>query len=60
MTEPTRENFMESLRSISGFEAPFLLEGGVIDTTNENLPAMSGVVVQEFNGSGFTSIGSLD
>ncbi len=60
MTEPTRENFMESLRSISGFEAPFLLEGGVIDTTNENLPAMSGVVVQEFNGSGFTSVGSLD
>jgi len=50
---------MEALRSISGFEAPFLLPGGVIDTTVDGLPAMNGVVVLKFNGQGFSPAESL-
>jgi branched-chain amino acid transport system substrate-binding protein len=53
MTEPTRENFMESLMSISDFAAPGLLPGDVIDTTVEGRPAMGEVAVMRFNGSGF-------
>ncbi|MDX2376790.1 ABC transporter substrate-binding protein [Microbacterium sp. LRZ72] len=56
MEEPTRESFMTALRSVQDFEAPFLLEGGVIDTTIEDRPAMSEVVVQEFDGTGFTPV----
>lgn len=59
MEQPTRESFMEALRSISGFEAPFLLPGGVIDTTVDGLPAMNGVVVLKFNGQGFSPAESL-
>ncbi|MDQ1130877.1 ABC transporter substrate-binding protein [Microbacterium sp. SORGH_AS_0888] len=53
MTEPNRDGFMTALRSISGFEAPFLLPGSTIDTTNSDLPAMSGVVIQKFTGNGY-------
>lgn len=53
MTEPTRENFMESLMSISDFAAPGLVPGDVIDTTVEDRPAMGEVAVMRFNGSGF-------
>ena len=60
MTEPTRASFMKALRSISGFEAPFLLPGGTIDTTKDRLPAMSDVVVQQFNGTGFTLVEKID
>ncbi|KAA9134950.1 ABC transporter substrate-binding protein [Microbacterium caowuchunii] len=59
MTEPTRENFMEALRSVSGFSAPFLLDGGLIDATHEDRPAMSDVVVMEFNGAGFGPADSI-
>ncbi|WOQ69971.1 ABC transporter substrate-binding protein [Microbacterium limosum] len=57
MTEPTRESFMDALRSISDFPAPFLLDGGAIDTTQEDRPAMRDVVVQEYTGTGFTPVG---
>ncbi|CDK01163.1 putative Amino acid-binding protein [Microbacterium sp. C448] len=60
MEEPTRESFMEALRSISDYSAPFLLDGGVIDTTTDDRPAMSTVVVQMYNGAGFTIVDALD
>lgn len=53
MEEPTRESFMTALRSISGFEAPLLLEGGAIDTTIDGLPAMNHVAIQRYDGSRF-------
>lgn len=59
MTEPTRENFMESLRSIEGFKAPFLVADSTINTTDPMLPAMSGIIVQQYNGAGFTPVDSL-
>jgi ABC-type branched-subunit amino acid transport system substrate-binding protein len=55
MTEPTRENFMETLRSIEDFEAPFMLEGTAVNTTEDGLPAVSTVVVQKFNGKGYAT-----
>lgn len=60
MEEPTRESFMDALLSISGFEAPGLLPGGVIDTTVEGRAAMSEVAVQRFNGTGFDLVESLN
>ena len=60
MTEPTRASFMKALRSISGYKAPFLLPGGTIDTTKDGLPAMNDVVVQQFNGTGFIPVESID
>ncbi len=59
MEEPTRDSFMEALRSINGFEAPFLLPGGTINTTVDGLPAMGGLIVQQFNGTGFTPVETL-
>jgi hypothetical protein len=59
MEEPTRESFREALLSIEGFEAPFLLPGGKIDTTKDGRPAMSDVNVMAFNGTGFTPVDSL-
>lgn len=59
MTEPTRENFMDALLSIEGFQAPFLIGDAVIDTTQGNLPAMSGNIVQQYNGTGYDPVESL-
>ncbi|MCX6502875.1 MAG: ABC transporter substrate-binding protein [Microbacterium sp.] len=56
MTEPTRENFMETLRTIEGFEAPFMLEGTAVNTTEDGLPAVSTVVVQKYNGKGYATV----
>ncbi|WP_417562086.1 ABC transporter substrate-binding protein [Microbacterium sp.] len=56
MKVPTRDSFMEALRSISGFEAPFLLPGGTIDTTAGDLPAMSGIMILKYNGSGYEPV----
>jgi len=56
MTEPTRENFMEALRSIDDYVAPFMLEGSTVNTTEDGLPAVSTVVVQKFNGKGYSSV----
>jgi branched-chain amino acid transport system substrate-binding protein len=55
MTEPTRENFLESLRSISDFQAPLMLEGTYVDTTVDGQPAVSTVVVQKYNGTGYAN-----
>ncbi|WP_417510070.1 ABC transporter substrate-binding protein [Microbacterium sp.] len=56
MTEPTRADFMTQLRSISDYTAPLMLEGAVVDTTEEGLPAVSSVVVQKYNGKGYASV----
>ncbi len=55
MEEPTRESFMEALRSISDFDAPFMLPGAAIDTTTDGTPAVSEVVVQKYNGKGYAT-----
>ncbi|MGY1841347.1 MULTISPECIES: ABC transporter substrate-binding protein [unclassified Modestobacter] len=56
MTEPTRENFMEALRSISGYEAPLMLPGTAVDTTEDDQPAVSTVNVQKYNGTGYDTV----
>lgn len=53
MTEPTRDDFMTQLRSITGYAAPLMLEGATIDTTVDGQPAVSGVTVQKYNGKGY-------
>lgn len=53
MTEPTRDDFMTQLRSISGYVAPLMLEGSSVDTTVDGQPAVSTVQVQKFNGKGY-------
>ena len=55
MTEPTRADFMEQLRTISGFEAPLMLPGTAVDTTQDGQPAVSSVVVQKYNGKGYAN-----
>ncbi|SDG57830.1 ABC transporter substrate-binding protein [Microbacterium pygmaeum] len=59
MTEPTRENFMEALLSIQDYAAPFMLEGSVIDTTQDGKPAVSDVSVQLYNGKGYATAESF-
>ncbi|MDL5351973.1 ABC transporter substrate-binding protein [Microbacterium sp. zg-YB36] len=56
MTEPTRENFMTALRSITDFQAPLMLEGTAVDTTVDGQPAVSSVVVQKYNGKGYDTV----
>ncbi len=53
MTSPTRESFIEALKSISGFTPDFALEGISIDTTTGDSPAVTGVVAQKYNGKGY-------
>ncbi|MGY2003429.1 ABC transporter substrate-binding protein [Blastococcus sp. SYSU DS1024] len=60
MTEPTRENFMEALRSIEGFEAPLMLPGTAVDATQDGQPAVSSVVVQKYNGQGYETVESFE
>ncbi|SFF67441.1 ABC transporter substrate-binding protein [Blastococcus tunisiensis] len=59
MTEPTRENFMEALRSIEGYQAPLMLEGTSVTTTEDNQPAVSTVNVQKYNGQGYDTVESF-
>jgi branched-chain amino acid transport system substrate-binding protein len=56
MTEPTRDNFMEALRSIDGYEAPLMLPDTSVGTTEDGQPAVSTVVVQKFNGQGYETV----
>lgn len=56
MEEPTREAFMTSLRSISGFQAPLLLDGITIDTTKEDQAAVSTVNLVRYNGTGYEPV----
>ncbi|MFE1646620.1 ABC transporter substrate-binding protein [Microbacterium sp. P01] len=55
MEEPTRESFMTALEGITDYSAPFMLEGSVIDTTQDGKPAVSQVQVQKYNGKGYAT-----
>lgn len=55
MTEPTRANFMEHLRDVKGFEAPLMLPGTSVDTTEKGQPAVSSLQVVKYNGAGFSN-----
>ena len=46
---------MKALRSIKGFEAPFMLPGSTIDTTVDGKPAVAKVQVQKYNGKGYAT-----
>ena len=60
MKEPTRDSFMEALRSIKDYQAPLMLEGTSVDTTQSDQPAVSSVVVQKYNGRGYDTVQSFD
>lgn len=60
MTEPTRENFMEALGGIEDFQAPLMLEGTAVNTTEDGQPAVSTVVVQRYNGTGYANAESFE
>lgn len=53
MTEPTRASFMEALRSIEGFQAPLLLDGITVNTTDPTKPAIQGLELVQYNGQGY-------
>jgi ABC-type branched-subunit amino acid transport system substrate-binding protein len=59
MTAPTRDNFLKALRSIKGYQAPLMLPGTSVDTTQNGQPAVSTVVVQKFNGKGYDTVQSF-
>jgi branched-chain amino acid transport system substrate-binding protein len=50
MEEPTRESFMTALKSISGFQAPLLLDGITVDTTTKDDAAISTVQLVQYDG----------
>ena len=54
MEEPTRDSFMTALKSISGFEAPLLLDGITVDTTQGDQPAITGLQLVTYNGTAFS------
>src|SRR3954464_5101564 len=56
MTDPTRDSFMDALRSIKDYQAPLMLEGTSVDTTQDDQPAVSSVVVQKYNGRGYDTV----
>lgn len=53
MTEPTRASFMEALKSIEDFQAPLLLDGITVNTTDPTKPAIQGLTLVQFNGQGY-------
>jgi branched-chain amino acid transport system substrate-binding protein len=60
MEEPTRDSFMEALRSIKDFEAPLMLPDTSVDTTQDGQPAVSSVVVQKYNGRGYDTVQTFE
>jgi branched-chain amino acid transport system substrate-binding protein len=55
MKDPTRDSFMEALRSISDYQAPLMLDGTAVNTTEDGSPAVSTVIVQKYNGKGYAT-----
>lgn len=53
MMNPTRAAFMTALKSIKGFHAPMLLSGAVVDTTKSDQPAISGLALVAYDGTGY-------
>lgn len=58
-TEPTRENFMDALHSISDFQTPLMPEGVVVDTTVPGQSPISTGIIRKFNGEGFDTVTTL-
>ena len=57
MTEPTRASFMTAIKSISGFQAPLLLDGITVDTTKKDDAAISTVQLVQYDGdAGFKPV----
>jgi ABC-type branched-subunit amino acid transport system substrate-binding protein len=59
MKSPTRDEFMKELRTISDYQAPMMLQGTHVDTTQAGQPAISTVVVQKYNGAGYANADSF-
>jgi hypothetical protein len=59
MEEPTRDSFMEALRSIEGYQAPLMLPDTSVSTGESGQPAVSTVVVQKYNGRGYDTVESF-
>lgn len=57
MAAPTREAFLESLHSLTEADAPLLLDGVTVDTTDPTGPAIDGVKLTRFTATGFETIG---
>ena len=57
MTESTREEFMKQLLDITGFHTPLMLPGAEVDTTIAGEPAISSVILERYDGSGYVPIG---
>jgi branched-chain amino acid transport system substrate-binding protein len=53
MTEPNRADFMKALHSITDFQAPLLLDGITVDTTATDKPAIQGLTLVQYNGTGY-------
>lgn len=53
MTAPTRDAFLTALHSIKDFQAPLLLDGITVNTTDPTLPAIQGLNLVQFNGQGY-------
>jgi branched-chain amino acid transport system substrate-binding protein len=60
MEEPTRDSFMDALRSIKDFQAPLMLPDTAVDTTQDGQPAVSSVVVQKYNGKGYDTVTAFE
>jgi ABC-type branched-subunit amino acid transport system substrate-binding protein len=60
MEEPTRDSFMEALRSIEDFQAPLMLPDTSVNTTEDGQPAVSTVVVQKYNGRGYDTVQAFE
>ncbi|GAA3754573.1 ABC transporter substrate-binding protein [Microbacterium kribbense] len=59
MTEPTRAEFMTQLLSIKGYQTPLMLPGAEVDTTIDGEPAISSVILERFDGTGYDPIDAL-
>jgi branched-chain amino acid transport system substrate-binding protein len=53
MKKPTRDSFMTALRSIKNFHAPLLLSTAIVDTTKSDQPAINGLALVAYNGTGY-------
>jgi branched-chain amino acid transport system substrate-binding protein len=57
MEKPTRDSFMDALKSISDFQAPLLLDGVTVDTTATDDAAISTVQLVKYDGqAGFAPV----
>lgn len=53
MTEPTRASFMTAVHEVSQLEAPMLLPGLTVDTTDATTGAVNEVAIWQYDGEGY-------